>query len=127
MFDELHKLRRWKSFLKGFFDLHSGVGPILVTGSSRLDVYRRGGDSLMGRYFLYHMHPLGVGELARPTAREVDVPADLASALKKAKVLAAFEAKSFTQRKEWVRGVEEAKAAETRARRIAKVVEALVG
>lgn len=73
VFDELHKLRRWKSFLKGFFDLHSGVGPILVTGSSRLDVYRRGGDSLMGRYFLYHMHPLGVGELARPTAREVDV------------------------------------------------------
>ncbi len=59
--------------------------------------------------------------------REVDVPADLASALKKAKVLAAFEAKSFTQRKEWVRGVEEAKAAETRARRIAKVVDALAG
>ena len=66
--------------------------------------------------------------LALDTApREVDVPADLASALKKAKVLAAFEAKSFTQRKEWVRGVEEAKAAETRARRIAKVVDALAG
>ena len=59
--------------------------------------------------------------------REVEVPADLASALKKAKVLAAFEAKSFTQRKEWVRGVEEAKAAETRARRITKVVDALAG
>jgi len=42
-------------------------------------------------------------------------------------VLAAFEAKSFTTRKEWVRGVEEAKAPETRARRIAKVVEALQG
>ncbi len=55
------------------------------------------------------------------------MPADLASALKRAKVLAAFEAKSFTKRKEWVRGVEEAKAAETRARRIAKVVDALVG
>ncbi|MFN7976492.1 MAG: hypothetical protein U0P30_00055 [Vicinamibacterales bacterium] len=45
--------------------------------------------------------------LALDTApREVDVPADLTSALKKAKVLAAFEAKSFTTRKEWVRGVE---------------------
>ena len=64
--------------------------------------------------------------LALDTApREVEVPADLTSALKKAKVLAAFEAKSFTTRKEWVRGVEEAKAPETRARRIAKVVEAL--
>ncbi len=38
----------------------------MVTGSSRLDVYRKGGDSLMGRYFLYHMHPLSVGELCRP-------------------------------------------------------------
>lgn len=66
--------------------------------------------------------------LALDTApREVDVPADLASALKKAKVLAAFEAKSFTQRKEWVRAVEEAKAAETRTRRITKVVDALAG
>lgn len=57
--------------------------------------------------------------------REVEVPADLLAALKQAKVLPAFEAKSFTQRKEWVRGVEEAKAAETRARRVAKVVEQL--
>lgn len=34
----------------------------MVTGSSRMDVYRRGGDSLMGRYFLYHMHPFSVAE-----------------------------------------------------------------
>lgn len=57
--------------------------------------------------------------------RTVDVPADLKAALTKAKVLKAFEASSYTNRKEWVRGVEEAKAADTRARRIAKVVEAL--
>lgn len=57
--------------------------------------------------------------------REVTVPADLKSALTKGKVLKAFDASSFTKRKEWVRGVEEAKAPETRARRIAKVVEAL--
>lgn len=67
-FDELHKLRTWKSFLKGFFDSHGDTAHIVVTGSSRLDVYRRGGDSLMGRYFLMHMHPLSVGELVRPVA-----------------------------------------------------------
>lgn len=65
IFDELHKYRRWKQFLKGFFDTYEADVTIVVTGSSRLDVYRRGGDSLMGRYFLYHMHPLSVAELCR--------------------------------------------------------------
>lgn len=69
VFDELHKLARWKSFLKGFYDLHSECGPIAITGSSRLDIYRRGGDSMMGRYFLYRIHPLSVGELVRPASR----------------------------------------------------------
>ena len=64
-FDELHKNRRWKALLKGLFDSWSEKGRFVVTGSSRLDVYRRAGDSLMGRYLLYRMHPLGVGELAR--------------------------------------------------------------
>lgn len=60
--DEIHKFVRWKSFLKGFFDLYEDRTSIIVTGSARLDIYKRGGDSLMGRYFLYHMHPLGVAE-----------------------------------------------------------------
>ncbi len=63
LFDELHKYRRWKSFLKGFFDSYADRTRILVTGSSRLDAYRRGGDSLMGRYFLYRMHPFSVAEV----------------------------------------------------------------
>lgn len=71
IFDELHKHGRWKAFLKGFFDGFADRTRIVVTGSARLDIYRRGGDSLMGRYFLYHMHPLSVGELLRQ-----DVPAD---------------------------------------------------
>jgi uncharacterized protein len=66
VFDELHKYKRWKQFLKGFFDTYEAHARIMVTGSSRLDVYRKGGDSLMGRYFLYHMHPLSVGELCSP-------------------------------------------------------------
>ena len=67
VFDELHKYKRWKLFLKGFFDTYENRVRILVTGSSRLDVFRRGGDSLMGRYFLFRMHPFSVGELVRTT------------------------------------------------------------
>lgn len=62
LFDELHKYARWKQFLKGFHDSHADRVRVLVTGSSRLDTYRRVGDSLMGRYFLYHMHPFSVAE-----------------------------------------------------------------
>ncbi|MSR47324.1 MAG: ATP-binding protein [Planctomycetes bacterium] len=63
VFDELHKHRRFKAFLKGFFDVWGKHARTIVTGSSRLDAWRRGGDSLMGRYFLYRMHPFSVGEL----------------------------------------------------------------
>ncbi len=62
IFDELHKYKDWKQFLKGFYDLYKNKTHILVTGSSRLDIFKRGGDSLMGRYFLYRMHPLSVAE-----------------------------------------------------------------
>ena len=65
VFDELHKQKMWRSNLKGFFDTYSDKTQIIVTGSSRLDVYRRAGDSLMGRYFIYRMHPWSVGEIAR--------------------------------------------------------------
>ncbi len=62
LFDELHKYPRWKQFLKGFFDTYADQTHIVVTGSSHMDVYRRGGDSLMGRYLLYRMHPFSVAE-----------------------------------------------------------------
>ncbi|MBI2193599.1 MAG: ATP-binding protein [Planctomycetes bacterium] len=62
MFDELHKYPRWKQFLKGFFDTYADQVSIIVTGSSRMDTYRRGDDSLMGRYFIYRMHPFSVAE-----------------------------------------------------------------
>lgn len=63
VFDELHKMRRFKSWLKGFYDEHSDEAAIWVTGSGRLDLYQKGGDSLLGRYFLYRMHPLSLGEI----------------------------------------------------------------
>ncbi len=65
IFDELHKYPHWKNFLKGFYDTFARDRfQVVVTGSSRLDAYRKGADSLMGRYFMYHMHPLSVAEIA---------------------------------------------------------------
>jgi predicted AAA+ superfamily ATPase len=73
IFDELHKYAKWKGLLKGFFDVYGDQARILVTGSARLGFFRRGGDSLMGRYFLYRMHPLSVAELARPEVPAAEV------------------------------------------------------
>ena len=65
LFDELHKFPNWKRFLKGFFDVYADNRrlKVAVTGSARMDVYKRGGDSMMGRYFSYRVHPLTIGEL----------------------------------------------------------------
>ena len=61
-------------------------------------------------------------------ARTVEVPADLARALaEKPGATAAFEALSYTMRKEYVRQVETAKATETRLRRIAGIVDKMGG
>jgi predicted AAA+ superfamily ATPase len=63
IFDEIHKMTRFKNFLKGFFDENQHSARIWVTGSGRLDLYQKGGDSLLGRYFLYHLHPFTISEL----------------------------------------------------------------
>jgi len=63
VFDELHKYREWRNWLKGVFDQHRKDHSILVTGSAKLDVYSRGGDSLQGRYFFHRLHPFTLGEL----------------------------------------------------------------
>lgn len=62
VFDELHKFARWRTFLKGVFDTHRDTFHVLVTGSGRLDLYRRGGDSLQGRYHHLRLYPLSVKE-----------------------------------------------------------------
>lgn len=62
IFDEIHKFKKWKNFLKGFYDSYHEKINIIVTGSSRLKIYKPGGDSLMGRYFRYRVHPLSVAE-----------------------------------------------------------------
>lgn len=62
VFDELHKMKNWKSWVKGVFDTE-GIPPyILVTGSARLDTIRKVGDSLAGRFFRFRLHPVDVKE-----------------------------------------------------------------
>lgn len=63
IFDELHKYPEWKNYLKGIFDVDKNKYQILVTGSARLDLYKKGGDSLMGRYHYYRLHPFSLTEV----------------------------------------------------------------
>lgn len=72
IFDELHKYSKWKSFLKGFYDDHNKKVKILVTGSARLQVYKKIGDSLLGRYLDYRMHPLSIGEIIGEGNRSIE-------------------------------------------------------
>lgn len=72
--DEIHKYPRWKRFLKGLFDATVKDLEILVTGSGRLDLYQKGGDSLLGRYHLYHLHPFTLGEMLRESRETVLSP-----------------------------------------------------
>ncbi len=66
-FDEIHKYRSWRNYLKGLYDSRDESRQILVTGSARLDFYRYTGDSLQGRYHLLRLHPLSVAELGAHT------------------------------------------------------------
>jgi uncharacterized protein len=60
--DELHKFRGWKRWIKGEFDRHRELHRFLVTGRARMDAFRRGGDSLQGRYHHYRLHPFSYRE-----------------------------------------------------------------
>lgn len=82
IFDEIHKFKNWKNYLKGFYDLYKNHFNILVTGSARLDIYQAGGDSLMGRYFQCRIHPLSVRERLIPNISKniVSAPKEISSA-----------------------------------------------
>lgn len=64
--DEIHKDRKWETKLKGLYEKSGSDIPIIVTGSARLDLYRKGSDSLLGRYLPYHLHPFTVAETSTP-------------------------------------------------------------
>ena len=61
--DEIHKYRDWKNYLKGIYDGYSDEMRFLVTGSGRLDLSRKKGDSLAGRYLHFHLWPFTIGEM----------------------------------------------------------------
>lgn len=63
IFDEIHKYKKWKNLIKGIYDIHKHKYKILVTGSARLNIYRKSGDSLQGRYHYYTLHPFSLAEL----------------------------------------------------------------
>lgn len=63
VFDEIHKYARWRTLLKGLYDTEKGDRQFIVTGSARLDHYRKGGDSLVGRYRYFRLHPFSLAEL----------------------------------------------------------------
>jgi len=76
IFDELHKFKDWKSWLKGIYDTEGIPPSILVTGSAKLDTYKKVGDSLAGRFFQFRMHPLDLKEIhtfLKPDDLEVEL------------------------------------------------------
>ncbi|MBU2579220.1 AAA family ATPase, partial [Patescibacteria group bacterium] len=68
-FDEIHKMPKWKNILKDFYDAEKGKIRFIITGSARLDLLRKSGDSLAGRYFLFHLFPISLRELVASTER----------------------------------------------------------
>lgn len=95
--DEVHKYVRWRNVLKGLYDKRKSELQVLVTGSAKLDHYRRGGDSLQGRYHLLRMHPLSLAGLGSRTP----------AALKELYVYGGFPepffARSETESRRWSR------------------------
>ena len=65
IFDEIHKYSKWKNLVKGIYDTQKELHQFLITGSARLDLFRRGGDSLLGRYHYWRLHPFTIDELPK--------------------------------------------------------------
>lgn len=70
VFDEIHKYRGWRNYIKGLYDVLGKQHKFLITGSARLDYYRHAGDSLQGRYHYLRLHPLSVAELKLSSAKD---------------------------------------------------------
>ena len=98
VFDEIHKYVKWRNFMKGLYDEHHQTHSFLVTGSARLDFFSKGGDSLLGRYHYYRLHPFSLFEINKnPTQR------DLEQLLKFGGFPEPFMKQSWTFSKRWIR------------------------
>ena len=76
--DEIHKASKWKQNLKGLYDTLEKDIKIIVTGSARLNLYKKGSDSLMGRYLGFRLHPFSIGEML---SNKIPTPDNLMNAL----------------------------------------------
>lgn len=97
--DEIHKMRQWKRWLKGHYDTRVEKKPILVTGSAKIDTYKKVGDSLAGRYYQYRLLPFDIKELSLFSAESSE------SSLEKLLTLSGFPepylANSVREYKRW--------------------------
>lgn len=69
--DEIHKATQWKNIVKGYYDVFAQDFDFMVTGSARLDLFQRSGDSLLGRYHLLHLNPLTPPEIVKREKRKI--------------------------------------------------------
>jgi predicted AAA+ superfamily ATPase len=76
IFDELHKMDNWKTYIKGVFDTRSENLRIIVTGSARLETFRQHGESLAGRFFRHRLLPISLAELSHINEKS-DIDIDL--------------------------------------------------
>lgn len=90
--DEIHKYPEWKNYLKGMYDQYAADYQFLISGSGRLDLFKRGGDSLAGRYFQLRLFPFTLAELQRQRRTFAEFTAD---------PLRADPANSKTTREQW--------------------------
>ena len=97
--DEIHKFARWRNLVKGLHDTRRSKQSILVIGSARLDYYRKGGDSLQGRYHYFRLHPFSLREVD-PQAR----PATVASLLRFGGFPEPFLSGSEREHRRWQKG-----------------------
>jgi predicted AAA+ superfamily ATPase len=84
--DEIHKYKKWKSLIKGEYDKLKGKYRFLITGSARLDLYRKGADSMLGRYHYYRLHPFTLAEVVGKKSgpdvlKEIPIPSQKDQAL----------------------------------------------
>jgi predicted AAA+ superfamily ATPase len=98
VFDEIHKFRNWRGLIKGLYDKYKSSNKFIVTGSARLDHFRKGGDSLMGRYHYYRLHPLSLMEISKKPTLE-----DLHNLMKFSGFPEPFFEKNETNHRRWQR------------------------
>ncbi len=72
IFDEIHKYKNWRTVIKGLYDKKKHTHQFIVTGSARLDYYRKGGDSLLGRYHYFRLHPYSVNEVKASNKNDLE-------------------------------------------------------